>query len=76
MIVEILTPDKTLFSGEAEVVTLPGMSGSLQILKNHAPMIANLNKGTLSIKSSEGKQQFEVNGGLVEVLKNKVIVLV
>jgi len=39
-------------------------------------MIANLSKGILSIKSAEGKQQFDVNGGLVEVLKNKVIVLV
>ncbi|MFN4914481.1 MAG: F0F1 ATP synthase subunit epsilon [Sphingomonadales bacterium] len=76
MIVEILTPDKTLFSGEADVVTLPGAHGSFQVLKNHAPMIANLSKGTLSIKSADGKQQFEVNGGLVEVLKNKVIVLV
>jgi F-type H+-transporting ATPase subunit epsilon len=76
MIVEILTPDKTLFSGEADVVTLPGAQGSFQILKNHAPMIANLSKGILSIKSAEGKQQFDVNGGLVEVLKNKVIVLV
>ena len=76
MIVEILTPDKTLFSGEADMVTLPGANGSFQILKDHAPMIANLSKGTLSIKSVEGKQQFDVNGGLVEVLKNKVIVLV
>ena len=76
MIVEILTPDKTLFSGEADVVTLPGAQGSFQILKNHAPLIANLSKGILSIKSAEGKQQFDVNGGLVEVLKNKVIVLV
>ena len=76
MIVEVLTPDKTLFSGEADVVTLPGTQGSFQILKNHAPMIANLSKGILSIKSAEGKQQFDVNGGLVEVLKNKVIVLV
>lgn len=76
MIVEILTPDKTLFSGEADVVTLPGSNGSFQILKNHAPMIANLSKGTISIKSTADKQHFEVNGGLVEVLKNKVIVLV
>lgn len=76
MIVEILTPDKTLFSGEADMVSLPGANGSFQILKDHAPMIANLSKGTLSIKSVEGKQQFDVNGGLVEVLKNKVIVLV
>lgn len=76
MKVEILTPDKTLFSGDADVVTVPGINGSLQILENHAPMIANLKKGSLSIKSKDGKQQFDVSGGLVEVLKNKVIVLV
>jgi len=76
MKVEILTPDKTLFSGDADVVTVPGINGSLQILENHAPMIANLTKGSLSIKSKDGKQQFDVTGGLVEVLKNKVIVLV
>jgi F-type H+-transporting ATPase subunit epsilon len=76
MKVEILTPDKTLFSGDADVVTVPGINGSLQILENHAPMIANLKKGSLSIKSKDGKQQFDVTGGLVEVLKNKVIVLV
>jgi len=76
MNVEILTPDKTLFQGDADVVTLPGVNGSFQILKNHAPMIANLSKGSLSIKSSGSVQQFDVNGGLVEVLDNKVVVLV
>lgn len=76
MNVEILTPDKTLFSGDAEVLTLPGIKGSFQILENHAPLIANLGKGTLNIKSASGNQSYEVKGGLVEVLKNKVVVLV
>jgi F-type H+-transporting ATPase subunit epsilon len=76
MNVEILTPDKTLFSGDAEVLTLPGIKGSFQILENHAPLIANLGKGTLNIKSASGNQSFDVKGGLVEVLKNKVVVLV
>lgn len=76
MNVEILTPDKTLFQGTAEVITLPGINGSFQILENHAPLIANLNKGTLSIKTGGTLQNFEVNSGLVEVLKNKVVVLV
>jgi F-type H+-transporting ATPase subunit epsilon len=76
MIVEILTADKTLFSGEADVVTLPGVNGSFQILTGHAPMIANLAKGKLSIKDKTDLQSFDVNGGLVEVLKDKVVVLV
>jgi F-type H+-transporting ATPase subunit epsilon len=76
MNVEILTPDKTLFSGDAEFVTLPGSNGSFQVFENHAPLIANLGKGTVSIKSATGLESFAVNGGLVEVLKNKVVVLV
>jgi F-type H+-transporting ATPase subunit epsilon len=76
MNVEILTPDKSLFSGDAEVVTLPGVNGSFQILTGHAPMIANLSKGKLSIKHNSSVQTFDVNGGLVEVLKDKVVVLV
>ena len=76
MQVEILTPDKTLYSGEAEVVTLPGIKGSFQILENHAPLIANLGKGTVNIKSGNQNESFDVKAGLVEVLKNKVVVLV
>lgn len=76
MNVEILTPDKTLFTGEADVVTLPGINGSFQIMKNHAPLIANLAKGKLSISHGSQTETYDVNGGLVEVLKNKVVVLV
>jgi F-type H+-transporting ATPase subunit epsilon len=76
MHVEILTPDKTLFSGEAEVITLPGVTGSFQLLENHAPMVANLGQGALSIESAGKKESFNIRNGLVEVLKNKVVVLV
>jgi F-type H+-transporting ATPase subunit epsilon len=76
MKVEILTPDKSLFLGEAEVLTLPGIEGSFQILDRHAPMIANLGKGTVVVKQQQKSENFDVNGGLVEVLDNKVIVLV
>ncbi|MFM1898862.1 MAG: hypothetical protein RL577_1102 [Bacteroidota bacterium] len=75
MWVEVLTPDQTLFTGEAKVVSCPGVDGSFQILENHAPMIANLREGTLEITGDES-HSFGVQSGLVEVLKNKVIVLV
>jgi F-type H+-transporting ATPase subunit epsilon len=75
MWVEVLTPDQTLFTGEAKVVSCPGVDGSFQILENHAPMIANLREGTLEI-SGDDSHSFSVQSGLVEVLKNKVIVLV
>ncbi len=76
MQVEILTPDTTLFAGEASLVTLPGVNGSFQIMNNHAAMIANLQSGNVEIKSNEGQHSFPVSGGLVEVVSNKVIVLV
>ncbi len=76
MLLEIITPDKKLFEGEVKAVTLPGIDGSFGILDKHAPLISALKKGTIEImESSSSKTKFEVNGGVVEVLKNKVIVL-
>ena len=76
MQVEVLTPDKTLYTGEAEVITLPGVSGSFQIMTNHAAMIANLKAGQMVVKNGSNVETFDVAGGLVEVIKNKVGVLV
>ncbi len=76
MLVEILSPDNTLFTGDAELVTLPGSNGGFQIKNNHAALISSLNAGTVEVKSNQGIQNFEITGGLVEVLSNKVIVLV
>jgi F-type H+-transporting ATPase subunit epsilon len=71
MNLEIITPDKKVFSGEVSVVTLPGTDGSFQILKDHAPIVSTLGKGTLAAD----KQEFTIDGGVVEVLNNKVLVL-
>ena len=76
MQVEVLTPDKTLYTGEAEVITLPGVSGSFQIMTNHAAMIANLKAGQMVVKNGSNVETFDVAGGLVEVINNKVVVLV
>jgi F-type H+-transporting ATPase subunit epsilon len=74
--VDIVNPAEKLFSGEATSVTLPGSEGQFQVLFNHAPLIASLGKGVVKIKTETGEQQFPSSGGVVEVLKNKVIVLV
>lgn len=76
MYLEIITPDKKLFAGEITSVQVPGTSGQFQVLKNHAPIISTLMKGKIVVKSSEGVKTFDVNGGVVEVLKNKIIALV
>ncbi len=76
MKVEIITPDKTIFSGEATLVQLPGANGSFEVMKNHAPLITILKTGEIRILGKDEKVQlFQINGGVVEVLKNKVLVL-
>ena len=75
MTVDILTPDTTLFSGEATFVGLPGSDGSLGILNNHAPLVTTLKAGQVVVRAKGGEQTFDVNGGSVEVLNNVVTVL-
>jgi len=71
MNLEIITPDRKVFSGEVEIVTLPGSAGSFQVLKDHAAIVSTLGKGTLMAD----KQEFTIDGGVVEVLNNKILVL-
>jgi len=76
MQVEIISPEKKIYTGEAKLVQLPGSDGSFEIMKDHAPLISSLQKGNIKIISKEGAiQNFDVKGGIIEVLKNKVIVL-
>lgn len=76
MTLEILTPDKKIYEGEVTAVTVPGTMGSFQILKDHAPIISTLEDGQVIIKSNKTDDEiFTIKGGVVEVLKNKIIVL-
>lgn len=76
MQLDIITPDANLFSGEVSSIILPGIDGELGILNSHAPLITALKKGSIRLTKEGGKTEtFETNGGIVEVLNNKVIVL-
>jgi F-type H+-transporting ATPase subunit epsilon len=76
MYLEIITPEKKVFAGDVDAVKLPGADGSFGILKNHAPLIATLKKGIVKITDNTKKiENFEINGGVVEVLNNKITVL-
>ena len=75
MTLEILTPDKKVYEGDVTAVTVPGVMGSFQILRDHAPIISTLEDGPVIIKSKTGVETFIIKGGVVEVLKNKIIVL-
>lgn len=75
MYLEIITPDKKVFEGDVTVATFPGTQGSFQVLNNHAPMISTLENGEIRLTTAAGQQFFQVDGGVVEVVNNKIIVL-
>ncbi len=76
MHLEIITPEKKVYSGEVEAIRLPGAEGSFGILNNHAPLIATLKQGTVKVTEVSKKvENFVINGGVVEVLHNKITVL-
>ena len=75
MNLQIITPDTELFSGEVDSVVVPGTDGLIGILNNHAPLVSSLKSGQVKIKKAGEEKLFDVNGGVVEVLKNKVIIL-
>jgi F-type H+-transporting ATPase subunit epsilon len=91
MILEIVSPEAQLFSGEVTSVTLPGIDGSFQILNNHAPIVSVLKKGVVKIAASkfeikkevaskftkinDQNYDLEIESGTIEMKENKIIVL-
>lgn len=75
MHLEIVTPEKKVFDGEVSSATFPGKDGSFQVLNDHAPIISTLNEGAVKYKNQDGETTFNISGGVVEVLKNKVVLL-
>ncbi len=75
MHLEIITPEKKIFEGEVTIVTFPGSDGSFQVMNDHAPLVSLLKDGQVIYKTKESTEQVAITGGVVEVLKNKVIVL-
>jgi F-type H+-transporting ATPase subunit epsilon len=75
MTLEILTPDKKVYEGEATSVTLPGTLGSFEILNHHAPIISTLQDGKLVVRGAGKEEVFHIQGGVVEALNNVVTVL-
>jgi len=75
MLLEVVTPDKKVFEGEASSVIFPGSDGEFQVLDNHAPMISALGKGKMTISASGKQEVVVIDGGVVEVLNNNVVVL-
>lgn len=77
MYLEILTRDRKLFEGDVNSVKVPGSKGQFEVLKNHAPLISSLEAmGQVRVITAENKTvYFDIKGGVIEVLKDKVIIL-
>ena len=77
MTLEILTPEKKLYSGDVYGVQLPGINGLFEVLDRHAPLVSALGRGTVKVlQDKTHTERFSIQGGFVEVLNNKATVLV
>jgi len=91
MFLEIVTPEASIFQGEVESVTVPGVVGQFQILNNHAPIVSLLQEGKVKIKGNfsieeafqdqfsngdDGAKLLPINSGTIEMNDNKIIILV
>ena len=75
MKLSIITPDKLAFEGEVTSVTVPGTSGSFQILKDHAAIVSTLKDGKVIVKNSNEEIVIIIKGGVVEAKDNNIIIL-
>ena len=77
MTLEILTPEKKLYSGQVYGVQLPGIDGLFEVLDKHAPLVSALKKGNLKvIVDKNTSTNYSIQSGFVEVLNNKATILV
>lgn len=72
---EVVTQDRALYEGDADIVIAPGAEGELGILPNHAPLLTTLGFGVLRIQHQDGEEVFTIAGGILEVRPDVVTVL-
>lgn len=72
---EIVSQDRIVFSGDVDIVVLPGADGFMGILPNHSPVLTVLQFGIITIRNKEGEQYFTVAGGVAEVQPDQVTIL-
>ena len=71
MKLEIITPEQIVFSGEVELISLPGTSGLFTMLEDHAPIVSSLKKGKLRYKTTKSEEvEIGIRGGFVEMNNN------
>lgn len=72
---EIVTSERTVFSGDVDMVTVPGAGGVMGVLPHHAPVLSTLRPGELRVKIGDQVEEFAIGGGFVDIHDNRVIIL-
>jgi F-type H+-transporting ATPase subunit epsilon len=72
---EIVSQDRLVFKGEADIVVIPGMDGQMGILTKHAPVLTALDYGVITVRLKGVEEHFTVAGGIAEVLPEKITIL-
>ena len=75
MKVRIISPDTTLYEGEAKLVQLPGTGGMFELLDKHATIIASLKQGTIKLQDAEGERRFDILAGVAKGQQNELLIL-
>lgn len=75
LIVEIVTPERIVYTNEVEMVVVPTVDGEIGILPMHAPLVGALRAGEVRIKFGDTTEWFAVSGGYIQVHEDKVILL-
>ena len=75
LILEIVTAEKSVFSGEVDSLTAPAHGGEIGILPNHAPFLATIDSGEIRVVTNKEETFMVVSGGFLEVMQNKVTIL-
>jgi len=74
---DIVNPEKNIFSGEVESVTVPGIKGEFQVLYNHAALVSGIATGRIKIITDKKEELiFAASGGIIEVRDNKISILI
>ena len=76
MTLDIISPEKILYKGPAELVTLPGLQGGFTILQRHAPIISGLDKGKLVYRNAGKEVAIKIDGGFVEAKNDMVMICI
>ncbi len=72
---EIVSQDRMVFQGEAEMVLLPGREGMMGILPNHAPLLTTLKLGVVTVRFGGNEEYFTIAGGIAEIQPDKITIL-